>query len=102
MIHQIRKMVGMVVAIVAGYTAESTLEEAFGEPRVHVPRIPGLGLFLENLYFDNYNKQHGQGREVLDRGTFPLLVIYVTCAGSLSGDGRPNQPMMQLYPCCQG
>lgn len=34
MIHQIRKMIGLVIAIVRGFTPESTLVEAFGKKKV--------------------------------------------------------------------
>lgn len=34
MIHQIRKMIGLVIAIVRGFTPESTLVEAFGRKKV--------------------------------------------------------------------
>ena len=34
MIHQIRKMIGLVIAIVRGFTPESTLVEAFGKRKV--------------------------------------------------------------------
>ena len=36
MIHQIRKMIGHVIAIVRGFTPETTLIESFGEKKVYM------------------------------------------------------------------
>ena len=36
MIHQIRKMVGLIIAIIRGFTPETTLIEAFKKNKVHV------------------------------------------------------------------
>ena len=49
MIHQIRKMVGLVIAIVRGFAPETTLVEAFQKGKVDIPRAPALGLLLENV-----------------------------------------------------
>ncbi|CAI8055238.1 tRNA pseudouridine synthase A [Geodia barretti] len=49
MIHQIRKMVGLVIAIVRGFAPETTLIEAFQKGKVDIPRAPALGLLLENV-----------------------------------------------------
>ncbi|CAI8054457.1 tRNA pseudouridine synthase A [Geodia barretti] len=49
MIHQIRKMVGLVIAIVRGFAPETTLVEAFQNGKVDIPRAPALGLLLENV-----------------------------------------------------
>ncbi|XP_049624215.1 pseudouridylate synthase 1 homolog [Suncus etruscus] len=59
MTHQIRKMVGLVVAIVKGYAPESLLERSWGEARVDVPKAPGLGLVLERVHFEKYNERFG-------------------------------------------
>nr|XP_004611175.1 unnamed protein product [Sorex araneus] len=59
MTHQIRKMVGLVVAIVKGYAPESILERSWGEARVDVPKAPGLGLVLERVHFEKYNERFG-------------------------------------------
>ena len=49
MIHQIRKMVGLVIAIARGFAPETTLVEAFQREKVDIPRAPALGLLLENV-----------------------------------------------------
>ena len=59
MTHQIRKMVGLVVAVIKGYAPESLLERSWGEAKVDVPKAPGLGLVLERVHFDKYNQRFG-------------------------------------------
>ncbi|XP_021113360.1 tRNA pseudouridine synthase A, mitochondrial isoform X1 [Heterocephalus glaber] len=59
MMHQIRKMVGLVVAIVKGYAPESVLACSWGEAKVDVPKAPGLGLVLERVHFETYNQRFG-------------------------------------------
>ncbi|KAL0610359.1 tRNA pseudouridine synthase A [Plecturocebus cupreus] len=59
MMHQIRKMVGLVVAIVKGYAPESVLERSWGTEKVDVPKVPGLGLLLERVHFEKYNQRFG-------------------------------------------
>ncbi|XP_008117248.1 pseudouridylate synthase 1 homolog isoform X1 [Anolis carolinensis] len=59
MMHQIRKMIGLVIAIVKGYASESIMEQSWGEEKVDVPKAPGLGLVLERVHFEKYNKRFG-------------------------------------------
>ncbi|XP_030842056.1 tRNA pseudouridine synthase A [Strongylocentrotus purpuratus] len=59
MLHQIRKMLGLVLAVVRGLTPPSTVERAFQEPKLDIPRAPGLGLVLEAVHYDCYNKRWG-------------------------------------------
>lgn len=47
MLHQIRKMVGLVIAILRGHTDMSMMERAFGKDKVIIPTAPGLGLVLD-------------------------------------------------------
>lgn len=60
MLHQIRKMIGMVIAILRGHCPESTLDLAWGTQRVDIPRAPGLGLMLDQVHYDTYNNRFGQ------------------------------------------
>ncbi|XP_048746264.2 pseudouridylate synthase 1 homolog isoform X2 [Ostrea edulis] len=60
MLHHIRKMIGLMIAIVKGYCKEDVLELAWGPEKVDVPKAPGLGLLLNELYFDGYNKKWGR------------------------------------------
>uniref|UniRef100_W5KMY3 Pseudouridylate synthase 1 homolog n=1 Tax=Astyanax mexicanus TaxID=7994 RepID=W5KMY3_ASTMX len=59
MMHQIRKMIGLVIAVVKGYAGEQIIERSWGEEKVDVPKAPGLGLVLERVHFDRYNKRFG-------------------------------------------
>lgn len=59
MMHQIRKMIGLVIAVVKGYAEEEIMERSWGEDKVDVPKAPGLGLVLERVHFDRYNKRFG-------------------------------------------
>ena len=72
MMHQIRKMVGMITLLVRSGSDLKTLDEAFTATRFSIPKVPGLGLLLERPVFDTYNKlqatQHG--REHLDFSKF--------------------------------
>lgn len=49
MMHQIRKMIGLVIAVVKGYASEEVMERSWGEEKVDVPKAPGLGLVLERV-----------------------------------------------------
>lgn len=59
MLHQIRKMIGLVIAVVKGYAKEEVMERSWGQHKVDVPKAPGLGLVLERVHFDRYNKRFG-------------------------------------------
>ncbi|KAK6543841.1 tRNA pseudouridine synthase 1 [Orbilia ellipsospora] len=64
MMHQIRKMVGMVMLTVRYGCPLSRIEEAYGRVVVPIPKAPALGLLLDHPVFDTYNKkadQHGRG-----------------------------------------
>lgn len=52
MLHQIRKMIGMTVAVVRGQADLKILEATWGMERVDIPRAPGLGLMLEEIHYD--------------------------------------------------
>ncbi|XP_071378196.1 pseudouridylate synthase 1 homolog [Centroberyx affinis] len=59
MMHQIRKMIGLVIAVIRGYVREEVMERSWGHDKVDVPKAPGLGLVLERVHFDRYNKRFG-------------------------------------------
>lgn len=59
MIHQIRKMVGLALAIFRGLTPIATLERAFTSERLDIPKAPGLGLVLDQVHYDRYNNRYG-------------------------------------------
>ncbi|KAF7196252.1 tRNA pseudouridine synthase 1 [Pseudocercospora fuligena] len=55
MMHQIRKMVGMVTLLVRSGGDLETMENSFTAARYSIPKVPGLGLLLERPVFDSYN-----------------------------------------------
>ena len=57
MLHQIRKMIGLALAIARGHTGLETMEEAWGVNRIDIPRAPGLGLMLDTVHFEKYNQR---------------------------------------------
>ncbi|XP_050725239.1 pseudouridylate synthase 1 homolog [Eriocheir sinensis] len=59
MLHQIRKMVGLAMAITRGLVGAEVVSRAWREPRLDVPIAPGLGLVLEEPHYDKYNKRYG-------------------------------------------
>ncbi|XP_030573902.1 tRNA pseudouridine synthase A isoform X2 [Drosophila novamexicana] len=60
MLHQIRKMVGLAIAIVRGNTTTATLERALTEERLDLPMAPGLGLVLDTVHYERYNDRYGK------------------------------------------
>eukprot|EP00092_Neocalanus_flemingeri_P038726 GFUD01042168.1.p1 GENE.GFUD01042168.1~~GFUD01042168.1.p1 ORF type:complete len:364 (+),score=88.75 GFUD01042168.1:197-1288(+) len=58
MLHQIRKMIGLGVAIVRGHTGLHTLQAAWDKYRIDIPKAPGLGLMLDTIHYDRYNKRY--------------------------------------------
>lgn len=60
MLHQIRKMVGLVILMARAKDVPLSLMNELvrkGGPRVNVPKAPGLGLLLEAPQFDSFNKR---------------------------------------------
>jgi len=56
MIHQIRKMVGLVIARASGHCQDDHWERCFSAPFEDIPKAPGNGLILRQVHFDQYNK----------------------------------------------
>lgn len=59
MMHQIRKMVGLVIAIMRGFVDSEIINRAVEKERVLVPQAPGLGLVLDNVHYPRYNERYG-------------------------------------------
>ena len=57
--HQIRKIVGMTIALLRNVTPSDYLERSFEKERLDVPLAPGLGLVLDKVNMDRYNKRFG-------------------------------------------
>lgn len=58
MLHQIRKMVGLALAIIRGFADESALSKATTKIIMDIPTAPGLGLMLDQVHYDRYNKRY--------------------------------------------
>lgn len=58
MLHQIRKMVGLMLGVVRGYALEHVFDIAFNTKRVDIPKAPSLGLMLNQVVFDRYNAKY--------------------------------------------
>lgn len=56
MLHQIRKMIGLMLAIVRGLTPKDTITKAFQQEKIDLPTAPGLGLVLNQPHYDRYSK----------------------------------------------
>ncbi|KAL0491731.1 tRNA pseudouridine synthase A, mitochondrial [Acrasis kona] len=64
--NQIRKMVGMVLAIINGVLSEADFDVAFDTNKFYnVPLAPASGLLLSMLYYNKYNKRHAAMNDTL-------------------------------------
>ncbi|XP_076949284.1 uncharacterized protein LOC143621879 [Bidens hawaiensis] len=58
MLHQIRKMIGVAVAIMRNCAPESFIETALQQDvRITVPTAPEVGLYLDECFFSSYNQK---------------------------------------------
>eukprot|EP01041_Mallomonas_annulata_P005471 gene5471-11008_t len=56
LLNQIRKMVGLVVDVVRGVVLQSAMDLCLSsQNKVNIPMAPGVGLYLGELYFMEYN-----------------------------------------------
>ncbi|KAI4467752.1 pseudouridylate synthase [Holotrichia oblita] len=60
MLHQIRKMIGLTIALTKGYASEDIFQKVFTIEDVNIPKAPGLGLVLDFVHYDKYNRRYGQ------------------------------------------
>ncbi|XP_012268603.2 pseudouridylate synthase 1 homolog isoform X3 [Athalia rosae] len=58
-LHQIRKMVALAIAVVRNLAPEETVTAAFQQERMDVPVAPSLGLVLNQVHYDKYDKRYG-------------------------------------------
>jgi tRNA pseudouridine38-40 synthase len=64
MMHQIRKMIGMVTLLVrSGSDIDKTMAHSFTSAKYSIPKVPGLGLMLERPVFDSYNNMQASKHE---------------------------------------
>ncbi|CAM6093013.1 unnamed protein product [Calypogeia fissa] len=75
MLHQIRKMIGLAVAIMRGTAPESILATALRkDTKINVPMAPELGLFLEECYYSAYNRRFKVTHEEMSLSSFSAEV----------------------------
>ncbi|KAJ6633882.1 tRNA pseudouridine synthase A [Pseudolycoriella hygida] len=65
MMHQIRKMIGFFLAVVRGVIDKSLFDLVFTDRIINCPTAPGLGLVLESLSYEDYNKHYSGIYEAL-------------------------------------
>ncbi|KAF3340283.1 tRNA pseudouridine synthase A [Carex littledalei] len=64
MLHQIRKMIGLAVAMMRNCAPESLMEVALRKDvNINVPTAPEVGLFLDECFFSSYNKKWNSSHE---------------------------------------
>lgn len=51
MLHQIRKMVSLVVGVARNIVTNDILKDAFSLERIDIPTAPGLGLSLHHVKY---------------------------------------------------
>lgn len=56
MMHQIRKMIGLTLAVVRGIEDSSIFERAFSTDPMNIPTAPGLGLVLDEVHYNRYDE----------------------------------------------
>ncbi|WCJ44312.1 hypothetical protein M5689_024986 [Euphorbia peplus] len=66
MLHQIRKMIGLAVAIMRNCSPESLITTALEKNvNITVPTAPEVGLYLDECFFTSYNKKWKDSHEEL-------------------------------------
>ncbi|XP_049721918.1 pseudouridylate synthase 1 homolog isoform X2 [Elephas maximus indicus] len=94
MTHQIRKMVGLVVAIMRGHAPESLLEHSWGPTKVDVPKAPGLGLVLERVHFDSIIDTERRERSMAQwLSTLPAHNFSASALAVADGDTKAPSPL---------
>ncbi|XP_022975443.1 tRNA pseudouridine synthase A [Cucurbita maxima] len=64
MLHQIRKMMGLAVAIMRNCAPESLIEKALQQDvNINVPTAPEVGLYLDECLFTSYNQKWKDSHE---------------------------------------
>lgn len=74
MLNQIRKMVGLVIGVARRLIDESVFERVFSEAGFHLPTAPALGLYLNRMYFNGYDKKCRESKAE-DRETVEAQVV---------------------------
>lgn len=66
MLHQIRKMIGVAVAVMRNCAPESLIQTALQKDvNINVPTAPEVGLYLDECFFTSYNQKWKDSHEEL-------------------------------------
>lgn len=57
MLHQIRRMIGCMLAVTRDVCNVSVMADAFSTQTMDIPTAPGLGLVLDEVHYEKYNKR---------------------------------------------
>ncbi|KAH6782774.1 Pseudouridine synthase family protein [Perilla frutescens var. hirtella] len=95
MLHQIRKMIGLAVAVMRNCSDESLVEKAFEQKvNINVPMAPEVGLYLDECFFSSYNHKWKDTHEELsmkayaeEAEAFKMKYIYPHIASTEHKDG---------------
>ncbi|CAG8563258.1 9900_t:CDS:10 [Paraglomus occultum] len=78
MLHQIRKMVALIIMIVRSGTPLSLVAKTFNIDKINIPRAPSLGLLLEQPIFNSYNrKASAGGKETVDFAKYSVSIAEI-------------------------
>ena len=47
----------MTIAVVRGQASSETIDKSWESMRIDIPRAPGLGLMLDEIHYERYNKR---------------------------------------------
>ncbi|KAJ7625581.1 pseudouridine synthase [Roridomyces roridus] len=65
MMHQVRKMISALVLTCRTGTPPQIIDELYGPRKIFIPKMPALGLLLDQPIFDTYNVRMGRVNEKL-------------------------------------
>ncbi|XP_045583804.1 pseudouridylate synthase 1 homolog [Procambarus clarkii] len=66
LLHQIRKMIALTIAICRGLTTYDTITRAFEDGKMDIPLVPANGLVLDDQHFNEYNRKYARILEPLN------------------------------------
>uniref|UniRef100_A0A0D6QW55 Pseudouridine synthase I TruA alpha/beta domain-containing protein n=2 Tax=Araucaria cunninghamii TaxID=56994 RepID=A0A0D6QW55_ARACU len=76
MLHQIRKMMGLAVAVMRGCAPESIIDTSLRKDvHMNVPTAPELGLFLDESFFPAYNQKWQATHEEISLKGFEQQIL---------------------------
>ncbi|CAD5229292.1 unnamed protein product [Bursaphelenchus okinawaensis] len=106
-LHQIRKMMGMLISVIRRQVYKSDILKSFESRRMDVPRAPGLGLLLEKLHYDVYETRFSQSHgslndwgEETEEAVKNFRDEYIV-SEILKGECQTNQMMLWLSTLVQ-